>query len=362
MAYHTSHEEHEIQIINIASLEEQVRARMERGAFGYIRGGAEDEWTMRENTEAFHHKKIVPRVLRGIDHADLTTSLWDIPLKTPIIQAPSAAQGLAHEKGEIDTAVGAAEAGTLFCISTYASTPIEAAAAAAPGAPQFFQLYMSKDEKFNEFLVQKAVAARAKAVILTVDSTLGGYREEDIVTQFQFPLPMPNLAAYSASDGVGKGISEIYAAAKQGIVPSDIEAIKKISGIPVIVKGIQSPGDAEVAVSAGADGIWVSNHGGRQLDGGPASFDVLPSVAAAVNHRVPVIFDSGVRRGEHVFKALASGADLVAVGRPVIYGLNLGGAAGVASVFRHLNKELSITMQLAGTKNIEEIKHTVLLG
>lgn len=115
-------------------------------------------------------------------------------------------------------------------------------------------------------------------------------------------------------------------------------------------------------MSAGADGIWVSNHGGRQLDGGPASFDVLPSVAAAVNHRVPVIFDSGVRRGEHVFKALASGADLVAVGRPVIYGLNLGGAAGVASVFRHLNKELSITMQLAGTKNIEEIKHTVLLG
>ncbi|OUK21051.1 lactate oxidase, partial [Enterococcus faecium] len=131
--------------------------------------------------------------------------------------------------------------------------------------------------------------------------------------------------------------------------------------LPVIVKGIQSPEDAVIAISAGADGIWVSNHGGRQLDGGPASFEVLPKIAEVVNKRVPVIFDSGVRRGEHVFKALASGADLVAIGRPVIYGLNLGGAEGVTSVFEHLNKELSITMQLAGTKTNDEVKNTKLM-
>lgn len=365
MTYHTSNEEHPIDIVNIASLEGRVKERMEAGAFGYIRGGSEDEWTMKENTTSFNAKKIMPRILRGIDSADLHTSVFGIELDTPIIQAPSAAQGLAHEKGEADTAKGVAAAGSIFSISTYANTTIKDAADAAPGAPQFFQLYMSKDDGFNEFILNKAVEAGAKAIILTADSTLGGYREEDVINQFQFPLSMPNLAAYSeqsaSGNGEGKGIAEIYAAAKQGLTPDDIKTIKEITNLPVIVKGIQSPEDAVIAISAGADGIWVSNHGGRQLDGGPASFEVLPKIAEVVNKRVPVIFDSGVRRGEHVFKALASGADLVAIGRPVIYGLNLGGAEGVTSVFEHLNKELSITMQLAGTKSIDEVKNTKLM-
>ena len=361
MTYHTSDAEHPIDVLNLASLEGRVKERMEAGAFGYIRGGSEDEWTMAENTSAFNQKKIMPRVLQGVEHADLHTKLWDIDLKTPIIQAPSAAQGLAHEKGEVDTAKGMAAAGSIFSISTYANTLVEDAAAAAPDAPQFFQLYMSKDDQFNEFLLQKAVNAGVKGIVLTVDSTLGGYRETDIETKFQFPLPMPNLAAYSNSDGAGKGISETYATAKQGIVPEDIQKIKEITHLPVIIKGIQSPVDAELTVQAGADGIWVSNHGGRQLDGGSASFEVLPLVAQQVAKRVPIIFDSGVRRGEHVFKALASGADLVAIGRPIIYGLNLGGAQGVTSVIDHMNHELSITMQLAGTKTIDAVKETTLL-
>lgn len=359
--YHTSTDEKEISILNLPSLEGLVKERMERGAFGYIREGAENEWTLRENTAAFDRKGIVPRVLQGIGSADLSTKLWDIPLSMPIIQAPSAAQGLAHEKGEVDTAKGVAAAGSIFSISTYGSTTIEDAAAAAPGAPQFFQLYMSKDDDFNAYLIGKAVKAGARAIVLTVDSTLGGYREEDIAANFQFPLPMANLASYSEGDGQGKGIYEIYAAAKQAIVPDDIGHIKDISGLPVIVKGIQAPEDAELAIAAGADAVWVSNHGGRQLDGGPASFVQLPKVAAAVRGRVPVIFDSGVRRGSHVFKALASGADLVAIGRPILYGLNLGGAKGVTSVLRHLAHELEITMQLAGTKTIDEVKHTVLI-
>ncbi|MCT1182694.1 lactate oxidase [Lactococcus lactis] len=349
MTYKTSTENKALEIVNVKSLEGKVKQSMEaagnKGAFGYIRGGSEDEWTLNENTSAFNKKQIMPRVLRGIDSADLSTSLFGIKLKTPIIQAPVAAQGLAHEEGEVATAKAMAEVGSIFSISTYGSTSVEDAAKAAPGAPQFFQLYM----------------AGVKAIILTADSTLGGYREEDIVNHFQFPLPMPNLAAFSESDGTGKGISEIYAAAKQGLVLEDIQKIKKITNLPVIVKGVQSPIDADDAINAGADGIWVSNHGGRQLDGGPASIDVLPLIAKSVNHRVPIVFDSGIRRGEHVFKALAQGADVVAVGRPVLYGLNLGGAKGVQSVFEHLNKELSITMQLAGTKNIEEIKHTSLI-
>lgn len=361
--YEASTAENHVDIVNLASLEGRVKDHMsnEKGAFGYIRGGAEDEWTLNENTEAFNDKEIMPRVLQGIDHADLSTKLWDIDLKTPIIQAPSAAQGLAHIKGETDTAKGVAAAGSIYSISTYASTSVEDAAAAAPDSPMFFQLYMSKDDKFNEFLIKKAVKAGAKAIIMTVDSTLGGYREADVINKFQFPLPMPNLAGYSAGDGEGKGISEIYASAKQGIVPTDIQKIKDMSGLPVFVKGIQSPDDAELAIQFGADGIWVSNHGGRQLDGGPASFEVLPLVAQQVAKRVPIIFDSGVRRGEHVFKALASGADLVAIGRPIIYGLNLGGAQGVTSVIDHLNHELSITMQLAGTKTIDAVKETTLL-
>ncbi|MFK4944610.1 MULTISPECIES: lactate oxidase [Lactococcus] len=365
MAYVTSNDEQKVEIVNIASLERRVKDRMEaqgnKGAFGYIRGGAEDKWTMRENTASFNTKTISPRVLRGIDSADLRTSIFGIDLKTPIIQAPVAAQGLAHMEGEVDTAKAMEEMGSLFSISTYGSTSVEdAAAAAVNGAPQFFQLYMSKDDQFNQFLLEKAVKSGVKAIILTADSTLGGYREEDVINHFQFPLPMPNLAAFSESDGVGKGIFEIYAEAKQGLVLSDIQKIKNWTNLPVIVKGIQDPVDAMEAIAAGADGIWVSNHGGRQLDGGPASFTVLPRIAQVVNKRVPIIFDSGVRRGEHVFKALASGADLVAIGRPVLYGLNLGGKEGVKSVFEHLNKELSITMQLAGAKDIEAIKNTDL--
>ncbi|WP_270322380.1 lactate oxidase [Lactococcus petauri] len=365
MAYVTSNDEQKVEIVNIASLERRVKDHMEaqgnKGAFGYIRGGAEDEWTMRENTASFNTKTISPRVLRGIDSADLRTSIFGIDLKTPIIQAPVAAQGLAHMEEEVDTAKAMEEMGSLFSISTYGSTSVEDAAAAVNGAPQFFQLYMSKDDQFNQFLLEKAVKSGVKAIILTADSTLGGYREEDVINHFQFPLPMPNLAAFSESDGVGKGIFEIYAEAKQGLVLSDIQKIKNWTNLPVIVKGIQDPVDAMEAIAAGADGIWVSNHGGRQLDGGPASFTVLPRIAQVVNKRVPIIFDSGVRRGEHVFKALASGADLVAIGRPVLYGLNLGGKEGVKSVFEHLNKELSITMQLAGAKDIEAIKNTDLL-
>lgn len=362
MAYYASNEEHPIDIVNIASLENRVKERMEPGAFGYIAGGSEDEWTKARNTTSFGKKQIMPRVLRGIEHADLSASLFGIPLKSPIIEAPSAAHGLAHAGGEAVSAKGTALAGSIFSISTYANTSIEAAReAAGPTAPIFFQLYMSKDDGFNRFILEKAQKAGAQAIILTADSTLGGYREADIINKFQFPLPMENLAAYSSASGAGQGISEIYAAAKQGLTPEDIAYIKSIVDLPVIVKGIQAPEDADIAIKAGADGIWISNHGGRQLDGAPGSFEVLPDIAKVVDKRVPIIFDSGIRRGEHIFKALASGADVVALGRPVIYGLNLGGAQGVKSVFDHFNKELSITMQLAGTKTIEEVKNTTLV-
>ncbi|MCI1987002.1 MAG: lactate oxidase [Lactobacillus sp.] len=358
--YQQSDNEKQLDILNLPALEAEAKKIIPTGGFGYIVGGAEDDWTLRQNTKAFEHAQIVPKALSNIEAPDLSTNVFGIDLKTPVMMAPAAAQGLAHSQGEKATAKGVAAVGGLMSQSTYSSTSIADTAAAAPGAPQFFQLYMSKDWDFNYSLLDEAVKAGVKAIILTVDATIDGYREQDIINNFQFPIPMANLEKFSSGDGKGKGIGEIYASAAQKIGEDDVRRIAEYTKLPVIVKGIESPEDALRAIGAGASGIYVSNHGGRELNGGPAAFDVLPAIAKAVNHQVPIIFDSGVRRGSHVFKALAAGADLVAFARPVLYGLALGGAQGVQSVFEHINHEFEIVMQLAGTKTIADVKHAPL--
>ncbi|MCP0886652.1 lactate oxidase [Ligilactobacillus sp. WILCCON 0076] len=358
--YEQSDREEKLDILNLPSLEKKAKDIIPTGGFGYISGGSEDEWTLQENTTAFNHVQIIPRSLTDMENPNTETSLFGNKLSTPIMMAPAAAQGLAHSQGEKATAKGVASVGALMSQSTYSSTSIADTAAAGNGAPQLFQLYMSKDWDFNNALLDEAVKAGAKGIILTTDATVDGYRESDIINNFQFPIPMANLAKFSEGAGQGKGIMEIYAAAAQKISPADVKRIAEYTNLPVIVKGIQSPEDALLAIGAGAKGIYVSNHGGRQLNGGPASFDVLHEIAKAVDHRVPVIFDSGVRRGSHVFKALANGADLVALARPIIYGLALGGSQGVASVITHLNDELKIDMQLAGTQAIEDVKKAKL--
>jgi len=360
--YIQSHAEQRLQIIDVLDLEFQAEKIIPTGGFGYISGGSEDEWTLRQNISAFDQRQIIPRVLTGVENPVLKTTLFDIPLEMPIIAAPCAAQGLAHFRGEAATAEGVGSAGTLMTQSTYSSVSIADTAASAPASPQFFQLYLSKDWAFNHYLLDEAKRAGVKAIVVTADSTLGGYREADLRNGFKFPLPMANLVAFSGGDGKGKSISEIYAAAAQRILPADIRRISDYSNLPVLVKGIQSPEDAEIAIGSGASGVYVSNHGGRQLNGGPPSFQVLPRIAQAVNGKVPIIFDSGIRRGSHVFKALACGADVVAIGRPVVYALALGGALGVRSVFEHLRDELEIVMQLAGAASIAEIKRSKILS
>ena len=360
--YKASTAEGPIKIVNLKAMEAQVEANMDKGAFGYIRGGAEDENNLRANTRAFDKKYIMPRSLQGIEFSDinLKTEFLGIKLDTPIIQAPMAAQGLAHQQGEVATAKA------IFSLSTYGNKTIKEVAQAQPGYPFFFQLYMSKNDAFNQYILSQAKQYGAKGIIMTIDSSVGGYREDDVKNNFQFPLGFANLEAFAkisddkSKTGKGSGISEIYAQAKQAFTPADIQYVKKMSGLPVIVKGIESPEDADTAIKAGADAIWVSNHGGRQLDSAPATIDVLPAIAKVVNKRVPIVFDSGVRRGSHVFKALASGADVVAVGRPILYGLNLGGAEGVNSVIQQLNKELRINMMLGGARNVKEIQATHL--
>lgn len=347
-----------ISILNIAELEKQAAQKIDLGAFGYVQGGAEDEITLRGNTTAFDHKQIIPDGMAGISGVDIKTRFLGVDLASPVIIAPMAAHGLVHEQADRATIRGTARAGTMMAISTYSSVLIEDIAKSAPDAPFLFQIYMSKDDAFNEYIVNKARAAGAKGIIITVDAGVPGNREADRRNNYNYSIATPNVADFYKGRTMTQ--SEARALRKISFSAEDIKFIKNASGLPVLVKGILSPEAAELAIRAGADGIWVSNHGGRQLDGAPASFDMLPLIAKQVDKRVPIVFDSGVRRGSHVFKALASGADIVAVGRPALYGLILGGAEGVNDVFQQFNKELTTVMTLAGTPDIEAVKKNKL--
>lgn len=353
--YQASMRDEKIVIYDIDDLESQVAKIIPSGGFDYIRGGAETENTMHRNEASFDAVDIYPRVLTGVDKPDTRTSVLGIDISMPIIVAPAAAHGLAHVSAEAGSARGAAAAGTIMSVSTYASSTLAEVAGAGNGAPQWFQLYLSKDDEANRALIKSAEKLGYRAVILTVDAPIGGNRVRDARNNFKFPLELPNVPRSG-----GQGIGAIFAAAQNDLTPYDVMRVKSMTRLPVIVKGIQHPDDAEVAIAAGADAIWVSNHGGRQLDGAPAAFEVLPEIAMRVNKRVPIIFDSGIRRGQHVFKAIASGADVVAVGRPVIYGLALGGWRGVESVLEYLRNDLQRVMWLAGAQTVDEIKNIEL--
>ncbi|MBE6460407.1 MAG: lactate oxidase [Alphaproteobacteria bacterium] len=353
--YQASTRDEKITIYDIDDLEAQVAKIIPVGGFDYIRGGAETENTLRRNESAFDSVDIYPRVMTGVDNPDTRTRILGVDISMPIIAAPAAAHGLAHVSAEAGSARGVAAAGTIMSVSTYASSTLAEIAGAGNGAPQWFQLYLTKDDATNRALIKSAENLGYRAIILTVDAPIGGNRVRDARNDFRFPLDLPNVPRSG-----GKGIGAIFAEAKNDLTPYDVMRVKSMTDLPVIVKGIQHPDDAEIAIAAGADAIWVSNHGGRQLDGSPAAFEVLPEIAVRVNKRVPIIFDSGVRRGQHIFKAIASGADVVAIGRPVIYGLALGGWRGVESVFEYLQADLQRVMWLAGAQTVDEIKRIEL--
>ena len=357
--YNASELDTQITIYDIDDLEKRAAAVIPQGGFDYIYGGADTEQTMRDNIACFENVDIYPRVLTGVDMPDITTSILGIDISLPVIVAPAAAHGLAHVSAEAGSARGAAASGTIMSVSNYASSTLAEIAAAGNGAPQWFQLYLSKDDEFNRQIIKQAEELGYRAIILTVDAPVGGNRIRDVKNDFKFPLALPNVAQKSGPTK-GQGIGKIFAAAQNKLTAYDVVRVKRMTNLPVIVKGIQHPDDAEIAIAAGADAIWVSNHGGRQLDGSFCAFDVLSDVARRVNKRVPIIFDSGIRRGTHIFKAIASGADVVAIGRPVIYGLALGGWRGVVSVFDYLKTDLRRVMTLAGAQTIEDIKHIKL--
>ncbi|MFC3927329.1 L-lactate oxidase [Streptococcus caprae] len=359
MTYRTSTAEGPIDFVNVLDLEKMAQSVIPKGAFGYIASGAGDTFTLRENIRSFNHKLIIPQVLRGVENPTTDVVFDGDTLTSPIIMAPVAAHKLANEQAEVASAKGVSEFGTIYTTSSYATTDLPEISQALNGTPHWFQFYYSKDDGINRNIMDRVKAEGYKAIVLTADATVGGNREVDKRNGFVFPVNMPIVQEY-LPEGVGKTMDYVYKSAKQALTPKDIEYIAQYSGLPVYVKGPQSAEDALISMEAGATGIWVTNHGGRQLDGGPAAFDSLQEVAEAVAGRVPIVFDSGVRRGQHIFKALASGADLVALGRPAIYGLALGGSHGVRQVFEHLNNELKMVMQLAGTQTIADIKKTKL--
>lgn len=357
--YNASVRDEKIVIYDIDDLEKKASNIIPHDGFDYISGGAETEKTMQRNISAFDNVDIIPRVLTGVDKPDTKTSILGIDISLPVIVAPAAAHGLAHVSAEAGTARGVAAAGTIMAVSNYASSTLAEIAEAGDGAPQWFQLYLSKDDAFNRQIVRQAEILGYSAIVLTVDAPIGGNRIRDVKNNFKFPLPLPNVAQKSGPTA-GQGISAIFAAAQNRFAFDTVQYVKSLTKLPVIIKGIQHPDDAEMAIMAGADAIWVSNHGGRQLDGAPASFEMLPLVAECVNKRVPIIFDSGIRRGQHIFKAIASGADVVAIGRPVIYALSLGGWRGVESLIDYLKTDLQRVMWLAGAQTVADIKSTKL--
>ena len=327
--------------LNAFDFEALARERLDDAAWEYFRGGAGDESTLRENRAAFARWKLQPRVLVDVATVDTSTTVLGTPVAAPVLVAPVALQKLAHPDGEAATARAAAAAGSIMILSTSATMRPAPVAAAAADAPRWFQIYVFRDRGVTQALIDEACASGYSALVLTVDAPNLGRREGALRAGFHIPDELE--VAGDIFDDIDASVSW-----------RDVEWIAG-HGLPVVLKGILTPEDALVAVEHGAAGVVVSNHGGRQLDGVPASIDALPRVAEAVGGRCEVLLDSGVRRGVDVLRAVALGARAVLVGRAVVYALAAGGEEGVARLLRLLREEVELGLRLLGCTSVDEI-------
>lgn len=347
-------------IAAVADYEPYARERVTEQAWAYMAGGAADELTLRDNEAAFGRLVLHTRVLRDLSGGNTGLEIFGCALPFPILLAPVAYHRLVHPEGEMATVLGASAMGAGMVVSTQASVPIEDIARAAT-APLWFQLYIQPDRAFTIDLVRRAEAAGYKALVLTVDAPVTALRNREQRAGFAMPpgieavnlRGMKPLAPHSGAAGgpVLLG-SPLLAAAPTW---ADLAWLRSNTRLPILLKGIMTAADAVRAVSEGMDGVAVSNHGGRILDGQPATIDVLPGIAEAVDGRVPLLLDGGIRRGADVFKALALGARAALVGRPYIWGLAAAGATGVSHVLHMLRAELEVTMALTGCRDLTQI-------
>lgn len=345
-------------IVNLNDFEAPARERMSVPGFGYISGGAWDEVTLRESVEAWRRFRFMPRVLRDVRDIDVRGRFLGRPSSIPVAIAPMAAHALAHPDGEAETVRGAAAAGIPYTLSTASSRTIEEVAAAAPDAERWFMLYVVGSLAYSRTLVERAEAAGYRAIILTVDLPVLGFRERDHRTGFVMPAT-PHIDNATKGAGLRYGALEIEHGL--GLTWETLAEIKSWSSLPLLVKGILSPDDAALAVTAGVDGIVVSNHGGRQLDRGIVSADALVPIVDVVAGRCEVWVDGGIRRGLDVVAALALGASGVLVGRPFYWALATAGMAGVERAAAILRYEIELAMALLGCRSIEELDRSMVI-
>jgi 4-hydroxymandelate oxidase len=340
-------------LISLADYEREARLRLDQDAFAYYAGGAADELTLRDNEAAWRRLAIMPRVLVGVGERDAGVTVLGRRRAHPLIIAPMAFQAMAHPDGESATARAAAATGTVMCVSTLASVSPEAVAHAAPLATRWFQLYVFKDRGITAELVSQAVASGYEAILVTADAPVAGVRERELRHPVR-GLPVQLGDALAAGGGT---LSPIAAAAQfdPDLRWADVAHMSRECPLPVLVKGVLTPGDAERALAHGARGVVVSNHGGRQLDTVPAGADALPAVVDAVGDRLDVLVDGGIRRGTDLLKALALGARAALVGRPVLWGLAVAGEDGARRVLEILLAEFDRALALAGVPDAERV-------
>ncbi len=340
--------------VNVFDWEEAAIAALSPDLAGYLVGGSGDERALTGNRAAFERLRLLPRVLTGVSAPSLETTVLGATISMPVIVAPVGHQGHLHPDGDLATARAAAAAGTLMTVSTMANWSVEDLAAAAPAAPRWFQLYARSDGGHQREIVQRAEAAGYRAIMLTVDLVALGRRERDVRTGFRLLAsnPLPNLHRADESSG---SLDLTTMMLDQGLSWDDVERIRSWTSLPVLVKGILHPRDAELAVEHGCAGVLVSNHGGRQLDGAIAPIDALPRIADAVGDGLELYVDSGIRRGVDVVAALARGARAVLVGRAPIYGLVAGGEDGVRAVLEILRAELANALHLCGVASVTDV-------
>ncbi|MFL5866951.1 MAG: lactate 2-monooxygenase [Thermoleophilaceae bacterium] len=372
----------------------RLRARAEqtmpRDSFAYIAAGAGNETTLRANRAAFGRRRIVPRMLRDVSERDTSVELFGRRLHSPFLLAPIGVLELAHRDADLAVARAARATGVPMIFSNQASTPMEACAEALGDSPHWFQLYWSSSDELVESFVARAEACGCEAIVVTLDTTILGWRPRDLEPAFlpflrgkgvaqytsdpvfrrlaseepagDSPQPKPTLSALrtlyqvirsgAGREGVQKFI-DIYS--RPSLTWESLPFLRERTKLPILLKGILDPDDARRALDAGMDGLVVSNHGGRQVDGSIATLDALPGVVEAVDGRVPVLLDSGVRGGADAFKALALGATAVLLGRLYVYGLAIAGEAGVREVIRNFAADFDLTMGLAGCRALAEI-------
>ncbi len=387
--------------VDAERLERAAKAAMSPEAWAYVAGGAGGESTVRANREAFERWRIVPRMLRDVSARDTSVTLFGARLPSPLLLAPVGVLEMAHPEADLAVARAAAAEGVPMIFSSQASFPMEACAREMGDAPRWFQLYWSRSDELVASFVRRAEACGCSAIVLTLDTTLLGWRPRDLelgylpflrgmgIAQYTSdpvfraslaePLDAPpaekpavNLASLRAFAGMvrkhpGPLREKLRSGAPRAAVqrfvatysrPSltwaDLAFLRGLTRLPIVLKGVLHPDDARLAVEHGMDGVLVSNHGGRQVDGAVGALDALPGVVEAVGGRVPVLFDSGVRGGADVFRALALGAAAVCLGRPYVYGLAVAGETGVREVLRNLLAELDLTLGLAGCASVAD--------